>query len=451
VIHLLWEPELADELVALFHHTMETGEPYIDNERPAKSPDGGETLYFQWQIRRVDLPDGQRGVVAYFLDITRQVRARQELARAGAEIERQQRLHEASLSSITDFVYLFDRQGRFLSVNKALLDLWGLTLKEAVGKTFGELPYEPELANKLMRQIEEVFITGRPVTDETTYINPAGAVGYYQYIFSPVVFDGEVQYVAGCTRVLTKRKRIEEALRTAKEVAEAANRAKEYFIAALSHELRTPLNAMAVWMELLQTAAGDESAAPDPKELREGLEAIDRNLRAEMRLVDDLLDVSRIATGKLSLQRSTCHLRDVINAALDAAHREAAAKQIALKTNLPSDLRPIHCDSMRLQQAIWNLLHNAIKFTPPGQWVRVSVDQDDTHSHIMVSDTGPGLPPGINVFDAFSQGMHRTSPGGLGLGLSIVKSIVELHGGTVEASNGKDGGATFKVTLPNPT
>ncbi len=270
-------------------------------------------------------------------------------------------------------------------------------------------------------------------------------------------FDPEdarvLEQLSQCAAVAYQALRTRDELTRARDVAEAANRSKELFIATLSHELRTPLNAMLSWVQLLQEEqAGRHGCAPgevDPEDLREGLQVIERNLEAEARLMDDLLDVSRIATGKLRIELGDCNLSEVIHAALATVRPAAELKGIhLLHPSPPASLRPVQADTIRMRQIVWNLLTNAVKFTPPGGTVRVDLRQDERQTHIEVADTGPGLPKGVSLFEPYSQGDPQAIIG-LGLGLSIIKKLAELHGGTVQARNGKQGGAVFTVTLPN--
>ena len=228
---------------------------------------------------------------------------------------------------------------------------------------------------------------------------------------------------------------------------EAANRSKDEFLAILSHELRTPLNAILGWSEILRT--GEQT----PEEVFEGVEVIERNARSQARLVEDVLEVSRIICGKIRLNLGRVDLVAVIDAALASARPAAAVKNITLGQAvepLPS-LSPGDAD--RLQQVVWNLLSNAIKFTPRDGDVTVRARQDATHTEIEVTDTGIGIQPDFLpfVFDRFRQSDASTTRGhgGLGLGLSISRHLVEMHGGTVSAASaGENRGATFTVSLP---
>jgi signal transduction histidine kinase/ActR/RegA family two-component response regulator len=253
---------------------------------------------------------------------------------------------------------------------------------------------------------------------------------------------------------IAERKVAEEALRQseaetqrAREEAEAANRAKDIFLATLSHEIRTPLNSIVGWAFILQRKNAS------PADFEEGMRVIDRNCRLQAQLIDDVLDVSRIVSGKLRLDIQPCDLSELIKAAVDTVRPSIVAKEITLDVNCD----PVHAeaasDVSRMQQVIWNLLNNAVKFTPKGGKVAITLTRDDSAFRITVTDSGQGIDPEFlpYVFDRFRQADSgsRRKLGGLGLGLSIVKHIVELHGGRVEAQSAGEGrGATFCVTLP---
>jgi len=235
----------------------------------------------------------------------------------------------------------------------------------------------------------------------------------------------------------------------AREEAEAANRMKDEFLAMLSHELRTPLNAVLGWAVTLRTAKleGDTAAR--------ALEVIERNARAQSQLIEDLLDISRIVTGKLRLDVRLVDLVPVVEAALDAIRPAAGAKSIALAAKLDPRAGPVYGDPDRLQQVVLNLLTNAIKFTGAGGVIDVSLARATAHAEITVADTGQGIAPELLpfVFDRFRQADSSSTrtQGGLGIGLALVKHLAELHGGTATAeSAGVGGGATFCVRLPLP-
>lgn len=233
----------------------------------------------------------------------------------------------------------------------------------------------------------------------------------------------------------------------ARSDAEKANRAKDLFLATLSHEMRTPLNAIVGWLSILQ----QESV--EAERMQEGLRVIDRNTRAQVQLIDDVLDVSRIVSGKLRVQIYPCELSEVITAGVDVMRPAAEARGITLSVQLDPAASSSSCDGVRIQQVVWNLVSNAVKFTPKGGHVDISLSRDQSSTCIRVRDDGAGISGGLlpHIFDRFRQADSGTRRrfGGLGLGLSIVKYIVEAHGGTVEAQSAGEGlGSTFTIRLP---
>ncbi len=254
-----------------------------------------------------------------------------------------------------------------------------------------------------------------------------------------------------------ERKRAEEKLahllvreRAARTDAEKANRLKDEFLATLSHELRTPLNAVIGWSRMLKTGRLDVESS------LHAMEVIERNAWAQKQIIEDILDVSRVITGKLQLQLAPVNLVAVIKAALDAVRPALEAKDISVEESYQQELKVIAGDADRLQQVIWNLLSNASKFTPVGGTVAVRVTQDNTYVAIEIIDTGPGIGPEFlpHVFERFRQedGSTTRTHQGLGLGLAIVRHLVELHGGTISAENlDLRPGAVFTVKLPLPT
>jgi PAS domain S-box-containing protein len=624
--------------------------------------------------------------------------AENDLRSLARRLEQRVRLLETTLSHITDFAYVFDREGRFIYINQSLLDLWGLTLDEAVGKNFFDLRYPDDLAAKLQQQIQQVFDTGQGLTDETPYTSPTGKGGHYEYIFRPIfAADGTVENVAGSTRDITRRKQTEASLRDnvqllrhltrnipggsinifdrdlrylfaegqglarvglsteklvgktldelfppekvdyvshyyrrslagehlgfelevngqwfiintapledehgevnalivlaqditerklaerererllqslelersrmtyifenspsfvavlrgpehifelvnppyrqliggrdvigktvgealpeaqeqgfcelldnvyhtgepfvgkeiatqisrtgkldetflnfvyqpifetdgtvsgifvhgvevtdqvmARQEAEAANRLKDEFLATLSHELRTPLTAVLGWVRMLREGNLEEPAA------ERALAIIERNAEAQQQLIEEVLDVSRIITGKLHLDMQPVELVPVVETAVDAVRPAAEAKNIELSVSINSEANLVSADPSRLRQVIWNLLTNAIKFTPQEGKVEVRLERVGAHVEIKIIDTGQGISPDFlpHVFDRFRQADSSSTRqyGGLGLGLAVVRYLVEQHGGSVTAESlGEHQGSTFTVHLP---
>jgi signal transduction histidine kinase/CheY-like chemotaxis protein len=258
---------------------------------------------------------------------------------------------------------------------------------------------------------------------------------------------GHVAFAIARRQAEEERTRLLERERAARAEAEAASRAKDDFLATISHELRTPLTAILAWPLILRGKLGD------PEALTRGLGVIERNAQLQAQIIEDLLEVSRIVTGKLRLDLRPLELTPILAAAADTLRGAAEAKGVGLMTRIEEPVGPVHGDPDRLQQILWNLLSNAVKFTGPGGRVEMSLERTATHAVIRVRDDGQGIAPEFlpYVFDRFRQADSSTTRrhGGLGLGLAIVRHLVELHGGTVAAdSPGTGRGATFTVELP---
>jgi PAS domain S-box-containing protein len=268
---------------------------------------------------------------------------------------------------------------------------------------------------------------------------------------------GEPLCYVSIKRDISGRKKTEERLaqllvreRLARAEAEKANRLKDEFLATLSHELRTPLNAVIGWARILKSGRLDNESSIH------AIEVIERNAWAQKQIIEDILDVSRVITGKLQLHLGPVDLVSVVNAALDAVRPALEAKEIKIETRFPEGLRIIGGDGDRLQQVVWNLLSNASKFTPAGGVVEIRVTQDESYAEIEIRDTGPGIAAEFlpHVFERFRQadGSTTRTHGGLGLGLAIVRHLVELHGGLIAAENVAPGsGAVFTVRLQLPS
>jgi len=242
-------------------------------------------------------------------------------------------------------------------------------------------------------------------------------------------------------------RRLVEALGRARDLAEASSRAKDEFLATLSHELRTPLNAIVGWTRMLR------SKILDPAKIERGLETVERNAVAQTRLIEELLDVSRAASGKLQLSLRAMDPIEAVASAIEAVRPTAQTKGVELSTTVIDPVGPVLGDRARLEQVLWNLLNNAIKFTPAGGHVVVSLERGARDAEIAVSDDGIGITSDFlpHVFERFRQADPSTTRlyGGLGIGLSIVKSVAELHGGSVSvSSDGSGRGSTFRVRIP---
>ena len=340
-----------------------------------------------------------------------------------------------------DGIIVVDQQGIIRFINPAGLKLLGKSSAELIGEAIGF----PVVNGDYL----EVDI---PVSSSETIVA--------QMRVNQIQWEGNDSYIVSL-RDITQLKRAEEERAELLEEAQAANRAKDEFLAILSHELRTPLNPIVGWSQLLQTGNLDQA------QVQQGAEIIQRNAMLQTQLIGDILDISQIIRGKLKLQAVPINLVKVINNAIDTVELAAKAKSIQIETNLDENIGLVQGDSTRLQQVIWNLLTNAVKFSPKGGRVEIKLTSFNTpiqqnnlqtklsfpSAQIQVIDQGQGIKPEFlpYVFDYFRQEKSTKSrkEGGLGLGLAIVRRLVELHGGEVAAtSQGKGKGATFTITLP---
>jgi PAS domain S-box-containing protein len=359
------------------------------------------------------------------------------------QIQEQANTLEGILSASVDHVYILDKNGRYKYISLGAADVLGLMPADIVGKDWRTLGLPPDVMERFDSERKNVMSTGLPLRSESSY-----GARYYEYITAPVRDkDGNIEGVVVVSRDITDHRYANIELRSAKKAAEEANRAKDEFLAVVSHELRTPLNAILGWSQLLQARVLDEQTAEG------ALESIERNAKAQAQLINDLLDVSRIITGKLRLDTRPLEFSSVIEAAIDSVRPTAEAKEIQIVSRLESLEGKVWGDPDRLKQVVWNLLSNAIKFTPKQGRVEIRLAQVKSNAQIRVADTGVGIHRDFlpYVFDRFYQAesANTRSNGGLGLGLAIVRHLVELHGGNVSAeSRGEGKGAAFIVALP---
>ena len=341
---------------------------------------------------------------------------------------------------------------KITDVNPFMTELLGYSRDEFLGKELWEIGLfsDKEASQTAFRELQ---IKGYLRYEDLPLQTKEGRLRQVEFVSN--VYDEDGQQVIQCNiRDITERKRAEEerevlleSAQTAHAEADLANNIKDEFLAILSHELRTPLTSILGWSKLLTDGNLDEQKS------KRAIDSIVRNAQAQRQLIDDLLDISRIITGNLRLDVRPVELAPMIEGVVDGVRPAAEARSIHLQITLESQTSPISGDPERLQQIIWNLLTNAIKFTPKGGLVQVWLERIESHVEITISDTGEGIPSDLltHVFDRFRQSDSSSTRrhGGLGLGLSIVRQLVELHGGTVTAeSPGAGKGTTFKVIFP---
>jgi len=405
---------------------------------------------FCWLAEKGKVLTDTKGRPVSVAGVTLDITARKLAGRKLQESEvRYRRLFEAAHDGI---LILEVASGKVLEVNRFMLDMLHQQSEYFLGKELWELgvfhdKQECQQAMEWLKKEGSIRYENLPLQDREGRPIPVEFVSN--------IYMEDLKPVIQCNiRDISERRHFEEEREAhlTKEQqlrveAETANRAKDMFLATLSHELRTPLSAIVGWVAILNRSDRTEN------ELREGLEVIGRNTTAQVQLIEDVLDVSRIVSGKMRLEIRPCELDDIINAGLDMVRPAAEARGITIKSHMDPTASRLSCDAARIQQVVWNLLSNAIKFTPKGGTVSIRLSREQSCFQIEVTDSGQGIEAELLpfVFDRFRQADSSTRRrfGGLGLGLSIVKHIVEMHGGTVEAhSNGEGKGSTFAVSLP---
>ncbi|MDQ3322712.1 MAG: PAS domain S-box protein [Acidobacteriota bacterium] len=356
----------------------------------------------------------------------------------------------------SDAIISIDEQSIILFINRAATRIFGYEIEQMIGQNLSMLM--PEYLRELHAAGQRRYIeTGKRHLHwehvEVPGLHRDGHEFPLELSFGEYNKRGRHVFI-GIARDISERKQVEvereqllQREQTARAQAEEANRIKDEFLATVSHELRTPLNAILGWSSLLRSGRLDTEASV------RALETVERNARAQSQLIDDLLDISRIITGRLRLSVHTIELAAVIESSVEAVRPAAEAKEIRLQTLIDPKAGPISGDADRLQQIFWNLLSNAVKFTQKRGRVQIRLEQINSHVEITVSDTGKGIASEFipHVFDRFRQADQTTTrrQGGLGLGLSIARQLVEMHGGTIRAeSEGEEKGTSFVVKLP---
>ncbi|HJV59458.1 MAG TPA: ATP-binding protein [Albitalea sp.] len=383
------------------------------------------------------------------------VRARDALERKTQELAHSLAVMRATLESTADGILVTDADGAVIIFNQKFLDIWGLSREAVESARHADLV---ALVSHLFRdprqlssRIREIYESSEGELFDTLELADGRVFERQSRIH---VVDAHRLGRVWSYRDITARRHAEDALRNALEAERSAradiarvSRVKDEFLATLSHELRTPLTAILGWARVLT------SRKADAQTLARGVEAISRNASAQARLIEDLLDMSRIVSGKVRLDMQPTDIAGVIESAVDAVRLSADAKGIRIGKLLDPEAGLAFVDASRLQQIVWNLLSNAVKFTPHGGRVEVMLHRADGWLEIAVSDSGIGIAADFlpQVFDRFRQADSSTTrtEGGLGLGLAIVKQLVELHGGKACAHSAGPGlGATFSVRLP---
>jgi PAS domain S-box-containing protein len=381
---------------------------------------------------------GRRAELVMAIDITERKLAEHAL------LESEDRYRDL-VDNSHELMCTHDLEGRILSVNPWAARVLGYKQEALIGLHIrdGLMPEYRDQFDDYLREIREKGFARGLMRVKTA----SGETRFWEYYNTLRTQGVQTPIVRGMAHDVTERRQALAREKEARLEAESVNRLKDEFLSTLSHELRTPLTAIIGWTELLTD--GNLPADTHAK----ALETIARNARFQAQLIDDLLEVSRIITGKLPLSFSSCELQPVIEAALESIRPTAQAKAVRLELLLEPVDALVYGDVDRLRQVIWNLLSNAVKFTPRNGRVQVKLLSTNTHAVIAVSDSGVGIKRDFlpHVFERFSQadGSSTRAHGGLGLGLAIVRHLVEIHGGTVRAESAGEGlGATFMVSIP---
>ena len=452
---------------------LEAQKPRIELETAVRD---GRVEDEGWRIRK----DGTRfwantvitalrdadGRVGGFAKVTRDITARKI---AEEELRQSTEIFQLLVSSVRDYaIFMLDPQGNIATWNLGAERIKGYRPEEIIGRHFSNFYGEEDRRDRKPERELEIACRDGSVEDEGWRIRKDGT-RFWANVVITAVYDaqGKLRGFAKVTRDITERKHAEETQRALVEqrearlraeeerrraedgyrIAQEANRAKDEFLMTLSHELRTPMTAILGWARMLP------SMSPSDPLFHEAITSIASGAQLQSRLIDDILDVSRIVSGKLRLAPENVEVSRLVMNAVDAVSATAAAKRIEITTSFAPGLGSVVADPTRIQQVVWNLLSNALKFTQREGKVQVSARRTASFVEIAVTDTGEGIDPHFlpHIFEPFRQAESPQTRvhGGLGLGLSIVRYIAEAHGGTITAeSEGRGRGATFTVTLP---
>jgi PAS domain S-box-containing protein len=437
IMDILWGPEVGGQCTQIFRHTLATGERYVSPPFSEQRFDLGVEQAFEWEAQRVTLPDGRHGVVCYFHEIT----ARQRAERALRESEEQVRMAtEATGVGIWQWNVLTGR----IKWDAQMFRIYGMSptadgfvrYEDWSGSVLPEeLPAQEALLQDTVRRLgngSREFRIRRRDDGQCRTIQSVETVR--------ASVRGQTEWVVGTNLDVSMRLQMEE------ELKEAARR-KDEFLATLAHELRNPLAPVRNSLELMRRSGGNTAIVERARVTME------RQVGQMVRLIDDLLDVSRITRGRLDLKQERIDLATIVNLAVEACqpHCELAGQE--LRVIVPTEPIHLHVDPARLAQVFGNLLNNASKYTPSGGRIWLTADVQGDEVAVSVRDTGIGIPPDMlpKVFDLFTQvdQSQERSKGGLGIGLALAKQLTEMHGGTLTArSDGPHRGSEFVVRLP---
>ena len=440
IFRQLWPKPLADEIIKQFRHTLETGDPYIVPELIQERLDRAVTEYYEWQISRIPLADGSNGVVCYFRDISERVRTHNRIRDSE---ESYRNLFNSIDEGYCVIEIILDQYKKpvdylFLEVNPAFENHTGL--HHAAGKRIRE--FFPKFEASWMEQYELVALKGESIR----FVNYSKELLRWFDVYAFRIGQPGNWKVAIIFTNITERTKAEQALRASAQTMIDLDRRKDEFLAMLCHELRNPLAPISNAVNLLRLQQTDDLVQ------QKAINIIDRQVRQLTHLVDELLEISRINTGRVQLKREPIAVSDIIERAVETLHPLINQRRHELTVAVPSQPIWLNADPSRLEQVLVNLLTNAAKYTDEGGYIQLSVELDGAEVVMRVRDSGIGITSELlpHIFDLFTQGERSLdrAQGGLGIGLSLVQKLVELHGGTVEAGSVLNQGSEFVVRLP---
>ncbi|MBC8087531.1 MAG: PAS domain S-box protein [Phycisphaerae bacterium] len=426
------DPEVLPVVMDRWQSSLASGASF-DMVFPIRAADGSYRPF----LTRVNPFRDEQGKIILWFGTNTDVSAEHDRAES---LRRRQRELQTLADNSPDILTRFDRNHRHVFVNSAVERATGLPAHQFIGRTNRELGMPAAQCDLWERTIDRVFETGREQSVDFEFDSPTGRQYFVGRFVPELGANGEIQYALGFTRDRTTE-------RLAENAVQDANRRKDEFLATLAHELRNPLAPLRNGLEILRLTHSADSRAVQVRDIME------RQVTTMTRLIDDLLDISRISLGKVELKRATVEISSVLDAAVEVSRPTLLAAQHQLDIDVPDKTLLLHADSTRVAQVIGNLLHNAAKYTPERGRITLSAHAVGNEVVIRVSDNGIGIPGDMltRVFEMFTQIAHSSTKaqGGLGIGLALVRQLVEMHGGSVSAeSEGAGKGSTFTVRLP---
>lgn len=435
VIHVLWPPAIAHDIVARFRHTLATGDPYASPDFCAERSDRHVREYYDWQICRITLPEEQYGVVCYFIDVSERRKSDRALAKALA-------YGDDIIATLREPFVVLDSSLRVKTANRSFYESFQVSKQETENRYLYELGNGQWDIPSLRILLNHVLSRSQSIHNfEVEHSFPA--LGRKTMLLNARPFPPDSK---NPELILLAAYDVSAARQRSAELAESA-RHKDEFLATLAHELRNPLAPIRSAVQLLGMKGLQET------DMNTARQIIARQVTIMVRLIDDLLDVSRISRNRLDMRKERVELAALIEAAVESSHPLIQQCGHELTVNLPSQTLNLDADPVRIAQVFVNLLNNAAKYTKPGGHIWLTAERDGNDAVVQVRDNGIGISANMLscVFDIFTQVDRLSAPsqGGLGIGLTLVRRLVEMHGGSIEArSGGLDQGSEFIVRLP---